>query len=94
VRVARGRTIAFDREGIIREGASMMAEFTAATARLLARELYDYEFSEEAAASVAHIIGAMANYSRRLHGIGLTGLQPPFGYPTLRTEADRIRQKP
>ncbi len=69
-----------------------MAKFTAETAKLLARELYDYEFSEEAAASVAHIVGAMANYSRRLHAIGLAGLQPPFGYPTLRTEADRIRR--
>ena len=72
----------------------MMAKFTAVTARLLARELYDYEFTEEAAASVAHIVGAMANYSRRLHGIGLMGLQPPFGYPTLRTEADRLRALP
>jgi hypothetical protein len=67
-----------------------MAKFTAATARLLAHELYDYEFSDDAAASVAHIIGAMANYSRRLHATGLAGVQPPFGYPTLRAEADRI----
>jgi hypothetical protein len=70
----------------------MIAKFTATTARLLARELFDYEFSDESAASVAHVIGTIANYSRRLHGIGLTGLQPPFGYPTLRTEADRIRR--
>jgi hypothetical protein len=69
-----------------------MAKFTAATAKSLALELYDYEFSDETAASVAHIVGAMANYSRRLHGIGLTGLQPPFGYPMLRAEADRIRR--
>jgi hypothetical protein len=69
-----------------------MARFNAETVKLLGRELYDYEFSDEAAASVAHIIGAMANYSRRLHGIGLTGMQPPFGYPTLRAEADRIRR--
>jgi hypothetical protein len=69
-----------------------MAKFTAATARLLAHELYDYEFSDESAAVVAHVIGAMASYSRRLHGIGLTGLQPPFSYPALRTEADRIRR--
>jgi len=69
-----------------------MAKLSADTVKLLARELYDYEFTEEAAASVAHIIGAMANYSRRLHAIGLARLQPPFGYPTLRTEADRIRR--
>jgi hypothetical protein len=71
-----------------------MAKFTATTAKLLAHELFDYEFSDEAAASVAHVIGAMANYSRRLHGIGLMGLQPPFGYLTLCTEAERIRRKP
>ncbi len=70
----------------------MLAMFTAATARLLARELYDYEFSDESAAVVAHVIGAMASYSRRLHGIGLTAVQPPFGYPTLCAEADRIRR--
>ena len=69
-----------------------MAKFNAETVKLLGRELFDYEFSDEAAASVAHIIGAMANYSRRLHGIGLVGMQPPFAYPTLRAEADRIRR--
>lgn len=69
-----------------------MAKFNAETVKLLGRELFDYEFSDEAAASVAHIIGAMANYSRRLHGIGLVGMQPPFTYPTLRAEADRIRR--
>jgi hypothetical protein len=69
-----------------------MAKFTAATAKLIALELYDYELSDEAAASVAHVVGAIANYSRRLHGIELAGLQPPFGYATLRSEADRIRR--
>jgi hypothetical protein len=70
----------------------MMAKFSAATVQLLARELYDCEFSDESAAAVAHVIGAMASYSRRLHGIGLMGLQSPFGYPTLQAEADRIRR--
>ncbi len=69
-----------------------MARLSPETVKLLALELYDYEFTEDAAASVAHVVGAMANYSRRLHAIGLSGLQPPFGYLTLRTEADRIRR--
>jgi hypothetical protein len=69
-----------------------MAKFNADTVKLLGSELFDYEFSEESAAAVAHIIGAMASYSRRLHGIGLLGIQPPFGYPALRAEADRIRR--
>jgi hypothetical protein len=69
-----------------------MAKFNAETVKLLGRELFDYEFTDEAAASVAHIIGAMASYSRRLHGIGRGGVQPPFGYATLCAEADRIRR--
>jgi hypothetical protein len=69
-----------------------MAKFNAETVKLLGSELFDYSFSDESAASVAHIIGAMASYSRRLHGIGLIGIQPPFGYPALRAEADRIRR--
>ena len=69
-----------------------MARLNAETIKLLGRELFDYDFTDEAADSVARIIGAMANYSRRLHGIGLIGIQPPFGYATLRAEADRIRR--
>jgi hypothetical protein len=69
-----------------------MAKLNAETVKALALELFDYEFSDEAAGSVAHIVGAMANYSRRLHGIGLAGVQPPFGYPTLCAEAARLRR--
>ena len=35
-----------------------MARFSAETVKLLGRELYDYEFSDESATAVAHIIGA------------------------------------
>lgn len=69
-----------------------MARLNGHTVKTLGLELFDYQFSDEAAASVAHIIGAICNYSRRLHGIGLSGLQPPFGYPSLRAEAERIRR--
>jgi hypothetical protein len=69
-----------------------MARLNGPTVKALALELFDYQFSDDAAASVAHIVGAMANYSRRLHAIGLAGLQPPFGYPALRAEADRLRR--
>jgi hypothetical protein len=70
-----------------------MALLTAATVRALALELFDYQFADDAAAaSVAHIVGAMASYSRRLHALGLVGLQPPFGYPAMLAEADRIRR--
>ena len=67
-----------------------MARFTAETVKLLARELHDYQLSDEGAATVAHMIGALANHSRRLHALGLAGLQPPFGYSALRAEANRI----
>lgn len=69
-----------------------MARLNGPTVKALALELFDYRFSDDDAASVAHIVGAMANYSRRLHAIGLAGLQPPFGYATMRAEADRIRR--
>jgi hypothetical protein len=70
-----------------------MAHLTAATVRSLALELFDYTFADDdAAAAVAHIVGAMANYSRRLHALGLTGVQPPFAYPTMLAEADRLRR--
>jgi len=69
-----------------------MARLNGPTVKALALELFDYKFSDDDAASVAHIVGAMANYSRRLHAIGLAGLQPPFGYATMRAEAARIRR--
>jgi hypothetical protein len=72
--------------------AKNMAKLNAATVKALALELFDYEFTDDAAASVAHIVGAMANRSRRLHGIGPTGTQPPFGFATLCAEADRLRR--
>jgi len=70
-----------------------MPRLTAETAKLLAKELYDYKLDDEAAAAVAHMVGAMATYSRRLDALKLTGVQPPFGYPTLIAEAERIRRR-
>jgi hypothetical protein len=69
-----------------------MAQLKGPTVKALALELFDYQFTDDAAAAVAHTIGAMANYSRRLHAIGIAGMQPPFGYATLCAEADRIRR--
>lgn len=70
-----------------------MARINPATLQLLARELYDYELTDDAAASVAHMIGAVSNHARKLRTSALTGLQPPLGYPTLLAEADRIRRR-
>jgi hypothetical protein len=66
-----------------------MARLTGPAVKMLAQQLYDYDLSDEAAEAVAHMVGAMAAYSRRLEALNLTGLQPPFGYPTLIAEAER-----
>jgi hypothetical protein len=68
-----------------------MARLTGSAVRLLAQQLYDYNLSDDAAEAIAHMIGAMATYSRRLQALELAGLQPPFGYPTLLREAERRR---
>jgi len=71
-----------------------MARLSPDTVKLLAHELYDYRLADEAAASVAHMVGAIAAHSRRLEDLGLAGLQPPFGYPTLIAEANHLRRRP
>ena len=70
-----------------------MAKLTAQTAKAMARELYGYELSDEAAEEVANTAGAMITNSRRLGNLDLSGVQPPFGYPTLLAEAERIRKR-
>lgn len=70
-----------------------MARLTSETAKMLAQQLYDYQLSDEAASAVAHMVGAMATYSRHLEDLKLGGLQPPFGYSTLIAEAGRIRSR-
>jgi hypothetical protein len=70
-----------------------MAKLTAATAKAMAREMYDYELTDAAAEAVANAAGAMITRSRRLGNLDLSGVQPPFGYPTLLAEAERIRKR-
>jgi hypothetical protein len=69
-----------------------MARINPATLQLIARELYDYELTDDAANSVAHMIGAVSRHAQKLRTPALTGLQPPIGYPTLLAEADRVRR--
>jgi len=69
-----------------------MERLTPDTVRKLARQLYDYTLDDEAAASIAHIVGAMAAYTGRLETLGLDGRQPPFGYPVLLAEAQALRR--
>jgi hypothetical protein len=35
----------------------------------------------------------MITRSRRLGNLDLSGVQPPFGYPTLLAEAERLRKR-
>ena len=63
---------------------------TAETVKALARQLYDYELTDNAATAVARIVGAGAAGFRRLDLRNLRGLQPPFGYPTLIAQAERL----
>jgi hypothetical protein len=70
-----------------------MAKLTAQTAKAMARELYGYELTDESAEAVANAAGAMVTHSRRLGNLDLSGVQPPFGYPTLLAEAERIRKR-
>jgi len=67
-----------------------MARLMPDTVKTLALELYDYTLSDEGAAAVAHMVGAIAAQSRRLEQLNLAGLQPHFGYPTLIAQANRL----
>jgi len=62
-----------------------------ASVKAIAREVFEYELADDAAVSVARILGAMTNGLRQLEVTG--GSQPPFGYPTLAAEARRLRQR-
>ena len=62
-----------------------------ASVKALAHEVFEYELADDAAASVARILGAMTNGLRQLEVA--REAQPPFGYPTLTAEARRLRQR-
>jgi hypothetical protein len=70
-----------------------MARLTGEAVKMLAMQLYDYSISDDAAEAVAHMVGAMTTNSRRLETLVLAGLQPPFGYPTLIAQAERLVHK-
>ena len=59
--------------------------------KAIAREVYDYELTDDAAASVARVLGAMTSGLRRLEVPD--GLQPPFDYQALEAEARRLRRQ-
>jgi hypothetical protein len=70
-----------------------MAHLSPSTLLTLARELYDYELSDSAAATAAHMIGAVVHYGEKLRRPARDGLQPPLSYSTLLAEAERLRRR-
>lgn len=63
------------------------------TVKAMAKELYGYEMPDDAAAAAAKSPVGIAAGSRRLDDAGLSGVQPPFGYPVLLAEARRIGKR-
>jgi len=39
------------------------------------------------------MVGANGHYARRMESLSLGGIQPPFGYPTMMVEAERLRRQ-
>jgi hypothetical protein len=65
---------------------------TAETVKQVLRDLYGYEVSDADAHSIANGAGAMLTLAGHLGSIGLSGIEPPFGYPVLASEAIRLNQ--
>ena len=71
-----------------------MGILTAKTVKMLAREMYDYELGDKDARALADGAGALLALASRLGDLlDLKAIEPPFGYPNLQAEADRIRQR-
>ena len=65
---------------------------TAETVKQVLRDLYGYEIADADAHSIAYSAGAMLTLAGHLNSIGLGGIEPPFGYPVLVSEAVRLNQ--
>ncbi len=65
---------------------------TAETVKQVLRDLYGYEISDADAHSIAYSAGAMLTLAGHLTSIGISGIEPPFGYPVLLSEATRLNQ--
>jgi len=62
------------------------------TLKLIAKEIYDYELSDQDANAIASGAGALLTTSHHLSAmLKLDAFEPPFGYPNLEAEAERAR---
>ncbi|MDB5107515.1 MAG: hypothetical protein JWM69_456 [Candidatus Binatus sp.] len=60
------------------------------TVKQVLRAFYGYEISDTDAHAIAHSAGAMLTLASHMPALGLAGIEPPFGYPTLLSEAARV----
>jgi hypothetical protein len=67
-----------------------MAHVTGPTVKQVLRELFDYEVSDADAETIARSAGAMQTLAGQLGALALNEVEPPFGYPTLHAEAERL----
>ena len=68
-----------------------MAQLSPATVMKVAAEVYGYELSAEAAASIARAVGALLGRMRALPA-AVPG-EPAFGYPNMLAEAESLRRR-
>ncbi len=66
---------------------------TPETVKRTLKDLYDYDIDESSASRVANTAGAMLTLAEQLGSLGLDGIEPPFGYANLMTEAMRKAAK-
>lgn len=65
---------------------------TPETVKHVLRDLYGYEISDDDAHSIANSAGSMLTLAGHLGSVGLSGIEPPFGYPVLSAEATRLNR--
>jgi hypothetical protein len=70
-----------------------MAPMNGDTVKRMARDIFDYEISDSDANAMANSTGAILTLSRHLGNLGLSGIEPPFGYANLLAEAGRLNGK-
>ena len=70
-----------------------MPLLTPETVKQVLHDVYGYEITDDDAQRMANAAGAMLTNSRHLNSLGLAGIEPPFGYPSLIADAVRLSAK-
>jgi len=68
-----------------------MAEVKSATVKSIAREIYGYDMSDDAAQAAARVAGAIAAGAEGLAALAPGVADTSFSYPMLIAEASRLR---